>query len=142
MVTILLGTYNIKSYRNEKKQLFLGTLCNMKYSDLTNRIFVKRLFHFYTAITENNYGCLKDVNAILQTYELSNSLDMYRSTGHFPTYSQWKRVVREHVRREKSTPSGARAPHLMNSSASGLYTTVRSQPTAGAWRSSVQTVFR
>jgi len=32
-------------------------------------------------------------------HELSNFLDMYRSTGHFPTYSHWKRVVREHVRR-------------------------------------------
>jgi len=77
MVTSLISTYSIESYINEKKLLFIGTLCNMKSSDITNRIFVKRMFHFYTAVTENNYGFCIDVNAILQTYELSNFLDIY-----------------------------------------------------------------
>ena len=108
MATSLLGTFSIESYMNEKKLLFLGTLCNMKSSDITNIIFVKRMFQFYNADTENNYGFFKDVNAILQTYELSNFLDKYRSTGHFPTYSQWKRVVREHVRRKEHTEWCAR----------------------------------
>jgi len=66
------------------------------------------MFHFYTAVTENNYSFIKDVNDILQTCKLSNILDTYRSTGQFHTYSQWKRMVKEHLRRKEYTEWCAR----------------------------------
>ena len=141
MVTSLLGTYSIESYINEKKLLFLRTLCNMKSSDITNRIFVQRMFHFYTAVTEITTALLKTLMSFIKhmNFPIFSNVSINRT---FP-YKFTMETSGERTRKaKKGTPSGARAPHLMTSSASGLSTTARSQPSFGAWRSSVQTVFR
>ncbi|CAG2230162.1 unnamed protein product [Mytilus edulis] len=93
MVNALIGWKSAESYIDERKLLFLGKLVLMKDSMLPKQIFLTRAMEFKYNCVKHQLGFIPDIHRILINYGLSD-FDTYLSTGHFPTYIQWKKKVK------------------------------------------------
>ncbi|CAC5395580.1 unnamed protein product [Mytilus coruscus] len=93
VVNALIGWKSAESYIDERKLLFLGKLVLMKDSMLPKQIFLTLAMDLKYNCVKHQLGFIPDIYRILINYRLSD-FETYLSTGHFPTYIQWKKKVK------------------------------------------------
>ena len=94
MVTGLLGFTSLQAYIDLQKLSFLGTLCHLKPTDVTYKLFVLRLYQQQNKCTKRNRGFIPDVVSVLDKYGLYRYLKDFITTCTFPPKRQWKQLCK------------------------------------------------
>jgi hypothetical protein len=94
MVTGMLGLTSLEAYIDLKKLLFLGTLCNLKPSEMISKVFITRLMHAKTKVTISSLGFIPDVLKLLDKYKLTNYIRQFIESVLFPAKVKWKKCVK------------------------------------------------
>lgn len=90
MCESILGIYPIISDIDERKLSFFGKLCNLDTDSLTKHIFLSRLYDFINNDEIPFSGFLKDLDEILNKYNLLQHLRTFTEKCQFPGRNKWK----------------------------------------------------
>ena len=100
--------YQIATYIDQKKLLFIGRLCRLSCKKLAKRVFVERLFQHQANYNVKNSGIVFNLLDVLSTYNLRQYIELFLSDAIFPDKNAWKSLVRqaietrEHIGRDTS----------------------------------------
>jgi len=79
-----------------RKLLMFGQLCRLDESYLAKQIFVHRLVRFVN-LGRQSRGFTPDMFRLLQKYELVQYLEVFCTTGVFPSKFSWKRTLKSMI---------------------------------------------